>query len=221
VKQVLTKCALALLLGNFAASAAIIRILSVDTNRGQNTWTNQNGTDTNSFLGVIRVSLDGAGPLDAFCIDAFVSVSVNDNYAVNLTDPSSAQRQRVAWLLNSQLPTLNALPNGTDKRQRFAALQLTIWDIVHDNGDGFGAGLIRWDTSGTNNTPTNVRTYSDLYRTLSSGQSLANFGWIATHVNGPTVKQTLFVVPNPEPATALLLLPALVLLRLRSRRAAH
>ena len=193
----------------------MIRILSVDTNRGQNTWTNQNGTDTQSFLGVIRVSLDGAGAKDAFCIDAFVSVSINDNYAVNLNDPSSAQRQRVAWLLNNQLPTLNALPNGTDKRQRFAALQLTIWDIVHDNGDGFNAGLIRWDTAGTNNTPTNVRTYSDLFRTISAGQSLANFGWIATHVDGPQVKQTLFVVPNPEPATALLLVPALILLRFR------
>lgn len=207
------------------ASASIISVAGIDTNRGANIWLNADGVDARDYAGVIRVSIDSGSQLDAYCIDLFVGVSVGDTYPVYLSSPESAQRQRIAWLVQTQTPIINALPNGTEKQLRGAALQLTIWDIVHDNGDGFAAGRVRWDTSGTNNTNASVRTYSEDYRTMSIGQGVNNFGLIAMHTSGPDTKQMMFLAysqaalgamgitqDTPEPASFLLSGAALILL---------
>ena len=231
MKQLLTKFALAFFWVNSLAFASLISVLGVDTNRGATFWLNADGVDQQDYAGVIRVNINGGAAIDAYCIDLFVGVSVNDTYNVNLNAAQDANRRRIAWLVQTQAPIINALANGTEKQQRSAALQLTIWDIIHDSGDGFAAGRVRWDTTGSTNTPTNIRNYSESYRTLSIGQSVDNFGLIATHVQGTWVKQTMFLAytqaslqamgiiqDTPEPATLVLSASAFLLLGLFRRR---
>ena len=82
------------------------------------------------------------------------------NTALDFADTPNLKR--VAWLLNNYYPT-NAVTG--------AGLQLAIWDIMSDNGDGFTSGLVRKSTS--NGSPTNATVLADAiqYEALSVGKS--------------------------------------------------
>ncbi len=170
---------------------------------GLTAWINANGSDVQDYMGIIRVSVNGSPVRNAFCIDLFTNISIA-TYNTTMAMPVDFQR-RAAWLLQNTLPSLASTT-------QWAGLQLAIWDIVHDGGDGFSAGRIRSATSHT--TPAAVLSNAQSYLTLSAGQSY-NIGivYFPTAISGGTPQQWLmsrmytdgYPVPSPEPASLALI----------------
>lgn len=98
----------------------------------------ENG-DANGYAGAVNITVsdtvDGTVDTIAFCVDLFTSSGLS-TYNTTLQSPSTVTNGgRVAWLLQS-LPSVDTATEGS-------GLQLAIWDIVHDNGDGLAAGVVR------------------------------------------------------------------------------
>jgi hypothetical protein len=169
--------------------------------------------------GVMNLIVDGLYSVDAFCVDYFVLIS-GGNHNVNLLGQDSINGGgRIEWMLRNTLPLINAQADATLKRQQAAALQLAIWDIVHDNGDGFDAGRIRQSTSSYHPTNAIVLAQANSFLAASSGQSALG-GVVYVNVLGPTAVQRLMSdsAAVPEPSTCALMLGGLGLLGYFRRR---
>jgi len=170
--------------------------------------------------GVMNLIVDGSLRVDAFCVDYFVLIN-QGNHNVNLFGQDAITGGgRIQWMLLNTLPTINAQANATLKRQQAAALQLAIWDIVHDNGDGFTAGRLQQSTNAANLTDSIVLSNATTYLAASLGRTALG-GVVYVNVQGITTSQRLMSDGVPEPATYALLgggLVAMGLLGRRSRR---
>jgi hypothetical protein len=163
-------------------------------------WINADGVDAQDYLGIIQVSIDGSPTRDAFCIDLFSNIGLA-TYNTTMVMPNTTFQRRVAWLLQNTLPSLTGV-------NQWAGLQLAIWDIIHDGGDGLSAGRIRTATSHT--TTTAVRNNAITYLSASLGQSY-NVGIVyhpTSQSNGSPAQWLMssmytdgYPVPSPEPAT--------------------
>jgi len=213
------------------AGATTITYSGVDPNRSFDIWftasyvtgdqllngqpsPNDQTIDVNLTAGVANLLIDGLYLTDAICLDFFTLIS-NGVYDVNLLGPDAVSSgTRVAWMLHNTLPTINALADSTEKQMRGAAFQLAVWDIVHDNGDGFFAGRIR----GSAQTDNLVLSYAASYLSSSNGQSQAA-GIVYQNVAGSDVSQ-LLMSDAPEPSTYAMLLTGGAMLGLWRRRRA-
>jgi hypothetical protein len=152
------------LLSTSAALANSIIVVGTHTSLGQNIWMNEtlNSTSTNfeAWSGGIDIKVDGYSRV-VFCVDLFTDINVGTYNAV-LGAPGTPQLQRVAWLLQNQYPT---------NKNNAAGFQLAIWDIIHDNGDGFTAGMVRRSTDARNPTSNTIVTTALGYETASLGKS--------------------------------------------------
>lgn len=215
------------------ASATTITFQGLDAARSAQVWMNftylagdlmLNGNTASSTtsvneqlgVGVLNVAFDGSLQLqDAFCVDRFRYIS-NGNYTVNVSAPSSVNNgNRAAWLLHDILPQINAAPVGTQQRNLAAALQMAIWDIIQDGGDGFTAGRIRRSTSSSNPTNSIILSLANSFITASNGQSYTN-ALVLSNVNVNSYTQRLIVDNGvPEPSTWALALTGLLWAGLR------
>jgi PEP-CTERM motif len=93
-----------------------------------------------------------------------------------------------------------------------AALQLALWDVVHDGGDGLDMGLMR----STASIPNDILTQAAAYITASAGQSSSN-AVVWESVLGKTEGQQM-IGQVPEPGTIGLLASGLALLGWKARR---
>ena len=101
-------------------------------------------------------------------------------------------------------------------------MQVAIWDIVHDGGDGLTNGALQGGA-----TSAQIIRLAEQYIAASSGQN-SSAGSIFTHVDGPKAKQQLmapgdfaaaafgFVVP--EPTTYLAMGSGLLILGMARRK---
>ena len=215
------------------ASATTITYQGLDAARSAQVWMNftylagdlmlngntaSRSTSVNEQLGVgvLNVAFDGSLQLqDAFCVDRFRFIS-NGNYTVNVSAPSSVSNgNRAAWLLHDILPQINAAPVGTQQRNLAAALQMAIWDIIQDGGDGFTAGRIRRSTSASRPTDSIILSLANSFITQSNGQSYTN-ALVLSNVNVNMYTQRLIVDQGvPEPSTWALALTGLLWAGLR------
>jgi hypothetical protein len=172
--------------------------------------------DVNVIAGVASLVVDGFYTADAVCVDFFTLIS-NNNYDVNLLGPSAISNgTRVAWMLRNTLPLINAQADPLLRRQQAAAFQLAVWDIVHDGGDGFGAGRIR-SSGSPNATDSTVLFWANVYVVATAGQSLP-VGVVYQNIAGIAASQQL-MSDAPEPSTyALLLSGGAMLFFVRRRR---
>jgi len=88
--------------------------------------------------GVGLFSVEGSDPINTFCVNLFEGFAFFEEYTADSIsaldyNPNGAQ---AGWLMQTFLPVTNTAIDG-------AALQLAIWDVIHDGGDGFDAGRIR------------------------------------------------------------------------------
>ena len=218
------------------ASATILNFQGLDAARSTSVWmditylpgdTMLNGqvaaapttATENVGIGVMNVSFDGSLQLqDAFCVDRFGYIS-NGNYTVNLSAPSIVNNgERAAWMLHDVLPLINAAPIVADAQNLAAALQLAIWDVVHDNGDGFQAGRVQQSSQVSTPTDPIILSLAQAFVNGSVGQSFAN-AYVISDVTIGSITQRLIVErPGdgvPEPSTWALALTGLVWAALR------
>lgn len=211
----------AFFLGVLTASASTIT-MDVNTldfaNRAGTLSFSENGgrSEVSGWAGVIQLKFDGApstGFYDSLCVDLFHDISVYSSYQVTPQAVSSiVNGGRVAWLYNNwvSLGSMQSVAQtlGVTTNEVGMALQLAIWDIVHDNGDGLNRGLVR-STSGTGQ---NVVRTANYFEQASAGQVASDAAIYVDAVNGIVTQrqisvpfamltQNSFAVETPEPGT--------------------
>jgi hypothetical protein len=232
-------------------SADTIIVTGVDWSRGESLWMNGDGSDFQAyFAGVIEISVtdpSGTFARDSLCVDLFTDIYIDQPYYTVLRTPADFPEKnlaRVSWLVdNALLPTQSSftslLPQSdwVTSVAQGAGIQLAIWDIVHDNGDGFSAGRVRAAT-GQNGTDPAVLAWANLYESVSLGQS-SNLAYVYQNVDmgngqpaqmlagpmfkdgGPTPQPLDPLTPAdsaPEPGTLLLTAAALASIAAWRRR---
>jgi len=226
--------ALLLVGGNAFADMYTIDATGVDSTRGESIWMNENGTNVHQyFAGVVDITLTDTGTQqqwnrDTLCVDLFTDIYLGKTYRTTLLDPyeiSGKNLTRVSWLVdNALLPTqssyLSVLPSSdwvTNSAQG-AGIQLAIWDIVENNGDGLSAGSVQASTDPNNQTPADVLYWANFYDTQSLNQSSGlAFVYDNVDLSSDAPAQMLegpeFTdggpVPAPEPSTCQFMLVSL------------
>ncbi len=184
-----------------------------DTMLNGNTANRQRTVTESIGVGALDISVDGSLQLqDAFCVDPFRYIS-NGNYTVNLAGPSAVTNgSRAAWMVHDILPQISASTNANLARNMAAALQLAIWDVVTDNGDGFGRGRIQASSNTSKPTDAAILSLANSFISQSVGQSSAN-AYIISNVNLQFNTQRLIIdrpgSAVPEPSTWALALSGL------------
>lgn len=186
-----------------------------DTMLDGQTATGQTQVTEQISVGVLNLSFDGSLQLqDAFCLDRFNYIS-NGSYDVNLSAPNTVSNgERAAWMLHDVLPLINAAPGVAEQQNLAAALQLAIWDVVHDNGDGFALGRIQMSSDPAHVTDPIIMNLAQSFITASVGNSYIH-SLVISNVNADALTQRLIVDrPGdgvPEPSTWALALTGLAL----------
>ena len=212
------------------AAADTIIVTGVDGSRGQSVWIGENGTDQNAFFaGVILIQLtDAEGNQfnrDTLCVQLFTDIYLDRVYGTSVVTPDEmggGNFDRVSWLLDNRLPSVTTPAQG-------AGLQLAIWDIMEDGGDGFSAGSVQ-AASGLNGQTTDqsVLDAATAYEADSFGKNSGDaFVYLNVNLGDGSPAQTLegpkFLndggpQPMPEASTLVLAGTALAGLGLAGRR---
>jgi hypothetical protein len=130
-------------------------------------------------------------------------------YEAELVDPANfANGQRAAWIYENYI--------GLAQAGAGLVVQLALWDVMNDGGNGLGAGLVQLGPS----APADVRFLGDLIIANSNGRSSGNATILRLTANGkewqPLIVSLLEieVLPPgsaeevPEPGSALAMLVA-------------
>ncbi|HVT14174.1 MAG TPA: PEP-CTERM sorting domain-containing protein [Fimbriimonadaceae bacterium] len=149
----------------------------------------------NTQAGPMAAMLDGTFGFDAYCVDSGHSPLFGSAYNVNmvtLPDAGLPNSGRIAYMYQTFAPTVTNQDQG-------AGLQLAIWDVLVDGGDGLTNGNFK--ASSVTTTMTAAANY------LS--QSVGHTGtatWYQGLPRGNGQPQDLIGgTPVPEPASLLVL----------------
>jgi len=206
--------------------------LDIDSTVGltKSLWIYEGSNTQLYFAGGIDLTIAGQTRL-VYCVELNRNINVPGDYNTSMDFSDTAALQRVGWLMKNDWPSSPTFGyTGVDLQEHGAAFQLAIWDILTDNGNGFGTGTVSQSTDPNNPTDANVLTYAAAYELLSAGQTSA-YGIIYhnTDSNGITVQTLMGPTPDsgpsaPEPATVLMIVAGLALIglsRLRRRARTH
>lgn len=237
---------IALILSVFSglASASTIVATGVDGNRGDYyLWLDLDGIPQQVyFSGVITITLtltDGQQyNRDTLCVDLFTDIYLGVTYDTDVLHPYQVpgrDLEQVSWLVdNALLPTQNTginsvLPESdwVETPAQGAGIQIAIWDITTDGGDGLSAGEVQASTAPGELTDPSVLSWAETYEALSSGmssdQAYVYDNWaIGSGIPAQMLEGPMFVDggphPDPEPATYALVGVALIALCVRRRK---
>ena len=209
---------LALLGASPCLATTLLYVVGEDT-LGENIYINENGTVTQAWAGGLDINVGGTGDGSngdarvVLCVQLTVSIGKGTYDTVidfaDTTPFNTANLERAAWLVDHDYPTSPVTG---------AALQLAIWDIMQDSGDGFNAGYVQAAT-GTHATDPTVLADAINYETISVGKATPlAYVYIDTTLGGAAVQD--LIGQTPEPAAIVLMVSGLVLIglsRLRRR----
>ena len=196
------------------SQATLIEVLGIDTTRGGFLTILEDGLDTQVYAGVIEARYDGTDITPVFCVDLFTNISIDTYESDPILPRFNLNEDRVAWLFKNMIHLVQDPTAGM-------AIQVAIWDIIHDNGDGANAGRIQAAAA----TPAAVTVQWLQFLNDSLNQSAT--GGVRIYENSEisdgTPVQDLIGFAIPEPGTWTLLalgLGAFVLTRTRRRKGA-
>ena len=206
-KTIAVWAALAMSMWTGTASATTLNLVQANTNRGTYLTISYNSVERTSFTGALSFSIDGSVSLvDMFCVDLTARAYLNSPYeAVALPPTTLSNGARAAWLFDTFNTSAQSVATG-------AALQLALWDVVHDGGDGLNLGLLR----STAAIPNDILTQAAVYLNASNGQGSAS-AVVWESVLGKADRQRM-IGQVPEPSTIGLLASGLALLAWKARR---
>jgi hypothetical protein len=187
------------------------------------------------FAGGIDLTIAGQTRL-VYCVELNRNITVPGDYNTTMDFSDTASLERVGWLMQNDWPSSPTFGyTGVALQEHGAAFQLAIWDILTDNGNGFGtsttpSGTVSQSTDPNHPTDANVLTYAAAYELLSAGQT-SKYGVVYhnTDSNGITVQTLMGPTPDsgpsaPEPAAVILIFSGLALIglgRLNRRGRTH
>lgn len=219
---VITGCAL----GN-----SLIDATGVDSNLGESIWLDLNGTPQDLyFAGPINITLTQDGQQFeryTMCADLFTDIYIGVTYNSTVVDPADAPGQnlgQVAWLIDNALlpgqtpaaPTILPAADWVTSAAQGAGLQLAIWDLTADGGNGFSTGIVQASTTPGEVTDPAALGWAETYEALSAGMT-SNLAYVylnsaqgtgapAQMLEGPIFTDggpapTYHQNPAPEPGT--------------------
>ena len=165
-----------------SALADQIIVNGLDPLRSGGVMMKESGTEIwAGYVGVILLTVNSGGQSysrDSLCVDLFTNIYLGQTYDTTVQRPDEVQGKhlgRVSWLVdNALLPTQGvyastlAVPDWVTSQAQGMGIQLAIWDIVHDAGNGFSAGSVQAATQ--NPTNSTVLYWAQRYLDLSLGQ---------------------------------------------------
>jgi MYXO-CTERM domain-containing protein len=165
-------------------------------------------TSENATAGQIRVVVDGTN-LVAFCVDLFTNIGFSTYNTTPVEPPDYPGGARAAWIYENYAP-------GVNSNVTAASLQLALWDVIHDGGDGLDAGNVRLSSSGS----ATLRLGAQTIILASAGHTSSNATiWRNVSFSGVPA-QTLITsrINTPEPGTWLMTAAGLCLAAFGRRR---
>jgi PEP-CTERM motif len=209
---------LMLVVGCGLLPADTIQAYGIDWSRAAYVNMIQDNKLVNGIAGVIQIQLVGSGPngqtvnRDTLCVDAFVDIYLGGYLygTVVLTPPEVTGKQNlgtVAWLEDNALVPAQTSFLGTTSIPKAdwvtsaaqgAGMQFAIWDIVEDNGDGFGAGRIQESNVEGSTTDAAVLQWAETYECLAMGSTSPSCALVpgVTPPGGVRVSNQAFVYVN-------------------------
>ena len=172
--------------------ATTIKHTGLDWTRAMGIEISADGAVRNASAGVGILQVNGTSLVDILCVNLFQGISVNQTYAAASVSPTSYDSDggAAAWLMQSFLPIVDTAIEG-------AALQLAIWDVIHDGGDGFASGRIR----STGNTNASVLAMASQWIMDAQGHS-SNAAFVFTAAPGQRAfQQQLYLAVCDQPPT--------------------
>lgn len=193
------------------AQADTLTFKGLDANKSQNVTIKYDGASLTVGAGLARLSLNGGPDHFGLCVDLDHWNTNGLSYDVNVK-PIAQQgpnATRAAYLLNTFSSTVTSKAQG-------AALQLAVWDVIYDNGDGFSKGRFR-----TSSVSTDTVLTANTYLQQSVSQTSAAAVWYEAKNHGKYNKsnQDFMAAAVPEPASMIALGAGLLALARRRRRA--
>lgn len=161
-----------------------------------------NGPAHDVYATEIYVTREG-GSYIAYCVDLFTTIGFDTYQSSTGTPDTYLNGGRAAWLFE----TYAGLVRSNDDA---AALQVALWDVVHDTGDGLGMGVIRLGTSeAALGIAANLLVASSLGRSSMNAAILYNFDLGSGQERQTLISYAMAPPPpgveTPEPATMLLI----------------
>ena len=156
----------------------------LDRTRGMSIEIKAGNNVRNANAGVGVLTVDSVTSLDLFCVNLFQGITLYQNYAAVSVSPAvyDADGGAAAWLMQTFLPSVDTAIEG-------AALQLAIWDVIHDSGDGFASGRIR----STANTNAGVLALAGQWVAASHGQTATNAQVFTAAPNQRAFQQQMYL----------------------------
>lgn len=150
------------------ANSIILQSLDLPLGEQQTLWINEQGTNTQLYwAGGINATVDGHARV-LWCVQLLVNIGLKTTYNTTVDWADTPTLERVGWLIQNQV-------KGVTTQTQGAAFQLAIWDIMEDNGDGFGlgAGKVYQSTDAVHKTDPTVLAQALQYETMSQGKLFA------------------------------------------------